>query len=521
MLFNSYEFLFLFLPITLGGYWLIGQQAKHRVAVSWLIGTSLFYYSWWNPSYLLLLLYSVFFNYAVGVILSRPLPYKKKKLILLFGIALNLFLIGYYKYFVFFVSNLNVLFRTEFKTEPIILPLAISFFTFQQIAFLVDAFRGETKEYNFLHYFLFVVFFPQLIAGPIVHHKEMLPQFAPNSVYRFNWGNVSVGVTMLFVGLFKKVVLADGVSHFVAPVFTAAEQGIALTFLESWIGAIAYALQLYFDFSGYSDMAIGIARMFGVVLPLNFNSPYKAVNIISFWRRWHITLSRFLRDYIYFPLGGNRKGNLRRFCNVMITMVIGGIWHGAGWTFILWGGVHGLFLVINHGWIVLKKRFVGGIPSSRFGRILSVAVTFFSVVIGWVLFRSNSVSGAINMLRAMFSPKNFSCSEIFNGHLGVLGTLIQAKNILLENILKNNILPGHSMMWILVLLFIVWAFPNTQQFMCKYGPALETYKGEIKVVRFLSFCWRPSLMYAVIIAIIATVAILHLNSVSEFLYFQF
>ncbi len=313
MLFNSYEFIFLFLPITLLGFHLIGKHEHYRIAIAWLVGASLFFYGWWNPAYLGLILFSILFNYSIGVLLGNSPGNKlSKKTILTIGVSINLLVLGYYKYANFFVDTLNALNSTNIVLYEVILPLAISFFTFQQITYLVDSYRGQTKEYKFLHYCLFVTFFPQLIAGPIVHHKEMLPQFANNIVYKIRSKNLAIGITIFALGLFKKVVLADGVSVYSTPVFDAAESGVILTFFEAWAGALAYTFQLYFDFSGYSDMAIGIARMFGILLPLNFNSPYKSTSIIDFWRRWHITLSRFLRDYLYIPLGGNKKGKLRR-----------------------------------------------------------------------------------------------------------------------------------------------------------------------------------------------------------------
>ena len=290
----------------------------------------------------------------------------------------------------------------------IVLPLAISFFTLQQITYLVDANSGETKEYNFLHYCLFVTFFPQLIAGPIVHHREMLPQFEQSSAYRFVQSNFASGTAIFLLGLFKKVVLADGVAVYATPVFNAAEAGAVLTFFEAWTGATAYTFQLYFDFSGYSDMAIGIARMFNINLPLNFNSPYKAVNITEFWRRWHMTLSRFLRDYLYIPLGGNRKGKTRRHVNLMITMLLGGLWHGAGWTFVAWGALHGFYLVVNHSWHALRRALN---PNPRSygiaGQALAWLITMNAVVVAWVFFRAESFNGAIAILEGMAGMNGF------------------------------------------------------------------------------------------------------------------
>ncbi|HIE55101.1 MAG TPA: MBOAT family protein, partial [Chromatiaceae bacterium] len=358
MLFNSYIFILVFLPLTLVVYFAMGRLGYSRAAIAWLVGASLFFYGWWNPAYLGLILFSILFNYTAGVVMTR-IPGEegqRKKLVLAFGIAINLGLLGYYKYANFFVDSVSYLTGIEWHIETIVLPLAISFFTFQQIAYLVDAYKGETHEYNLLHYCLFVTFFPQLIAGPIVHHKEMLPQFMRDAVYRMRHQDLAIGITIFLVGLFKKVVIADGFASNATPVFQAADAGEVIGFLSAWTGVFSYTMQLYFDFSGYSDMAIGIGRMFGIKLPINFNSPYQALNIIDFWRRWHITLSRFLRDYLYIPLGGNRKGPARRHVNMMVTMLLGGLWHGAGWNFVIWGGLHGSYLVVNHFWRQIWRK---------------------------------------------------------------------------------------------------------------------------------------------------------------------
>ena len=347
MLFNSYFFICIFLPITLIGFFFLGQRGHHRIAIGWLVGASLFFYGWWNPAYLVLILGSVFFNFSIGVLLGNQEAVLSKKGLLVVGIGANLAALGYFKYANFFVNNFNVVIGSSFHLDTIILPLAISFFTFQQISYLADAYKGEIREYNFLHYSLFVTFFPQLIAGPIVHHKEMLPQFLQDGVYRPEYKNVAIGITIFAIGLFKKVCLADGIAQYATPVFQAADAGVLVSFFEAWGGALAYTFQLYFDFSGYSDMAMGLAWMFGIQLPLNFNSPYKANNIIEFWGRWHMTLSRFFRDYLYIPLGGNKRGKIRQLWNLMITMLLAGLWHGAGWTFVLWGALHGIYLVVE------------------------------------------------------------------------------------------------------------------------------------------------------------------------------
>ena len=349
MLFNSFEFIALFLPITAVLYFLCVRYFGIESAIGVLVVASLFFYAYWNPIYIVLILISIAVNYFFGTRLLSG-DERSSKFFLAVGVSINLLLLGYFKYANFFVENVNALSGTDFHLKTIVLPLAISFFTFQQISYLVDAKQGKTSEYNFLHYCLFVCFFPQLIAGPIVHHKEMLPQFARSNALSPRWSNVAIGLSIFAIGLFKKTVIADSLSRYVGPVYDDPAAAASLDFFVAWGSTLAYTFQLYFDFSGYSDMAIGSARIFGITLPVNFFSPYKAVNIIDFWRRWHITLSRFLRDYLYIPLGGSRGGKARRYGNLLVTMLLGGLWHGAGWTFVIWGALHGAYLVINHGW---------------------------------------------------------------------------------------------------------------------------------------------------------------------------
>jgi len=463
MLFNSIEFIFVFLPAVLLGFYMIGSFGNHRVAISWLVGASLFFYGWWNPAYLGLMLGSILFNYAMGAVLVGGKDGPHARLMLAVGVACNLAVLGYFKYANFFVDNFNVLTGSSYHLGTIILPLAISFFTFQQITFLVDASRGETREYNFLHYSLFVTFFPQLIAGPIVHHREMLPQFAKDSIYRVNQSSLAIGLVIFLLGLFKKVVLADGVAAYATPVFDAAESGVVITFFEAWAGALAYTFQLYFDFSGYSDMAIGIARMFNIRLPLNFNSPYKAVNIIEFWRRWHMTLSRFLRDYLYYPLGGNRKGQPRRYVNLMMTMLLGGLWHGAGWTFVAWGCMHGLFLVINHAWHGVR-RIIGSNPGSLGspGRGMAWLVTFLSVVVSWVMFRAESFESAINILQGMAGMNGFVLPVQVAAIIPGLGGLVETVGTM--PLLGGGTIMGvFEMAGMFLLLFVLVAMPASHE----------------------------------------------------------
>ncbi len=522
MLFNSYVFLFAFLPVTLLGFHLIGKQGHHRVAISWLVGASLFFYGWWNPAYLGLILGSILFNYAVGVaLLGRP-----NKLTLFLGVAANLGVLGYFKYANFFIDNINSLVGSDIILEQIILPLGISFFTFQQITYLVDAYRGETREYNFLHYCLFVTFFPQLIAGPIVHHKEMLPQFAKDALHGLKSKNLAVGFTIFIIGLFKKVVLADGIAVHATSVFDGAENGVYLTFFEAWGGALAYSFQLYFDFSGYSDMAIGLARMFGIRLPLNFNSPYKAISIIDFWRRWHITLSRFLRDYLYIPLGGNRKGETRRFTNLMITMLLGGLWHGAGWNFILFGLAHGTYIVICGAWVKVKKSISNNriIKSTVAANSIGRVITFLAVVLAFVPFRAESMDGTSNMLTAMLGGHGLSLSPLLIGRIGNAEQWLLEHGVVFHGMFHNHVFgadPRWGIAWVVTLLLASTLLPNTQQLLRRYRPALETYKNEIPCLRHRWAEWRPTAPWALITFGIFIITILSLTQASEFLYFQF
>ena len=408
MLFNSYAFIFGFFPVVLFGFYRIGRYS-HNLASLWLTTASLFFYGWWDARFVSLLLGSIVFNYSAGYLIGHRFSKlnTKPKLLLISAIAANLILLGYFKYANFFIQNLNNLAGTAVTTGNIFLPLGISFFTFTQIAFLVDTYQGKVKEFNFIHYTLFVTYFPHLIAGPVLHHKEMMPQFARRDTCQINWDNVATGLTIFVLGLSKKVLIADSLADYATPIFTFAASGGQPMLFEAWVGGLAYTLQLYFDFSGYSDMAIGLSLMFNVRLPMNFNSPYKATSIIEFWRCWHMTLSRFLRDYLYIPLGGSRNGTTQRYLNLMITMLLGGLWHGAGWTFVIWGCLHGVYLIINHTWHVLKEQ-IGWGDGGRGSRLAAGALTFLAVVVGWVFFRADSFASAMTMLQGMIGMNGIS-----------------------------------------------------------------------------------------------------------------
>lgn len=386
MLFNSYVFIIGFLPITLILYYLSAKKFGSQCARCVLILASLFFYSWWDVRNLPILLVSILVNYVLaGRILQSEGRIRKAWLIT--GILFDLGLLGYFKYTAFAVETVNSLLQTGFAVPQIVLPLGISFFTFTQIACLVDSYRGEVNGYSKSGYFLFVTIFPHLIAGPILYHKDMIPQFMDEKNYRINYENMNRGIAWFTLGLAKKVLIADHLSKYVAEAFSHADQ---LSMVDAWFASFAYTLQLYFDFSGYSEMAIGLGLMLNFRLPLNFNSPYQSTSIIEFWRRWHMTLSAFLKDYLYIPLGGNRTGHHLR--NIMITMLLAGLWHGAGWTFIFWGGLHGLYICINHVW----RKAGRSLPKPA-----GWLVTFMAVNIAWVFFRADDFGTAFAILSAM------------------------------------------------------------------------------------------------------------------------
>jgi D-alanyl-lipoteichoic acid acyltransferase DltB (MBOAT superfamily) len=472
------------------------------------------------------------FNYRVGILLGGQYQLEQEypgnrftsKLLLGLGITINLIVLGYYKYANFLVNSVNSLIGTDFNLGTIVLPLAISFFTFQKIAYLVDSYCGKTQNYKFLDYCLFVIFFPQLIAGPIVHHWEIVPQLAKKNITKFSPDNLALGITIFSLGLFKKVIIADGVATYATPLFNAVESGEVLDLLVAWCGALAYTFQLYFDFSGYSDMAIGIARMFGILLPLNFNSPYKANSIIDFWRRWHITLSRFLKEYLYIPLGGNRNGELRRYINLMITMLLGGLWHGASWTFVIWGGLHGVYLTINHLWNSVNKSLdLQFKQSSVVNTIISRIITFLAVVVAWVFFRAESLDGAISILKSMAGLNGISVPSSLANKFGQLQPYLISLGIEFNSASSSGLINSYkiTVFWLIILLFIVWFAPNTQEIMSQYKPVLMARKPN-RLNNHIWF-WKPTLAWAVILSLVSFIAISKVLSAetSNFLYFQF
>lgn len=538
MLFTSYAFLFLFLPASLAVFFVIGKYSPRWAALS-LFVASLIFYAYWNPKFVALLLASIIFNFVIARAIYRSrsaIAGKWHNNLLWLGVAANLLLLGYFKYTNFFLSNVDAALGTQFNLQHIVLPLGISFFTFTQIAFLADVARGKAHEFNIIHYGLFVSYFPHLLAGPILHHSEMMPQFAQKSVYKIDPANIAIGLTMFGIGLIKKLVFADSLIPMITPVYGSSLTAHTLPpdLVSAWLATIAYTLQLYFDFSGYSDMAIGLSRLFGIKLPLNFASPYKSANIIDFWRRWHMTLSRFLKDYLYISLGGNKRGKGRRYINLMATMVLGGLWHGANWTFIVWGALHGFYLIINHAWQAIAKRLQFGRGATIAGRIAGFLLTFIAVMVGWVFFRANDISSAASVLRGMFgfgipgfsvfqadAQKFMDLANYYwaidtsvagSSMAGIFAFLVDFFSSVPLGIIGNSA-------WMAILLAVVWCAPNSQEIMGRFEIALYQTSGAIN--RWWQ--WRPTAAWGVVLGVALFAVLMHLSSlpVTEFLYFNF
>ena len=491
MLFNSLSFIFVFLPATFVLSHVL-RRASPLAAIVSLLTASLLFYACWKFEFLALLILSIAFNYSAGLAINRLGETRSRRVALSCAIAVDLIVLGVFKYSNFFLGSVTGAFGLVPVSVMLILPLGISFYTFTQIAFLVDVYRARASALNALEYGLFVAYFPHLIAGPILHHAEMIPQFRRPD---FSGLNVAMGMSIFSAGLFKKVILADSIGPIADKIFNAASHGTLLDAATAWVGALSYTLQLYFDFSGYSDMAIGLSLLFGIRVPANFNSPYKAISIIDFWRRWHMTLSRFLRDYLYTPLGGNRKGTARRYVNVLVTMVLGGLWHGAGWTFVAWGALHGAYLVINHAWRAIRPN------PARLGRIRRASgrlATFVAVVVAWVFFRSADFGTAFSVLAAMIELREPAGPQF-------LWSLFD----LLE---------------VAILLLVVWFTPNTLEIFARYRPAISVYEDSEKTSPASKVRWLPSWGWGALCGVAAAVSLLVIvgsQLSSPFLYFQF
>lgn len=510
MLFNSYEFILAFLPVTLILFRIIDGRGHNRAAKAFLACASLGFYAWWDTQYAVLLVGLMTVNYWIGLRLARAQGQAPGLLAL--GIAGNLAVLGWFKYAGFLTVNLNAAVGLELVVPTIALPLAISFFTFQKIAFLVDTHRGRIGHILPLDYAFFVLFFPQLIAGPIVHYREIAPQLHRGAGQGRTTRDLAIGLSLFIIGLSKKVLVADSIEPLATATFNAAADGVAVTFFEAWLGAIAYSLQLYFDFSGYSDMAIGLARMFGIRLPMNFFSPYKANTVIEFWQRWHITLSRFLRDYLYIPLGGNRLGEAKRYRNLIATMVIGGLWHGAAWTFVAWGALHAAFLVVNHAWQTFSPRRM---PAWS-GRVL----TLLAACVAWVFFRADSVAGALAMLKAMVGGNGLSLVRFLSGRLGGAEAWLNGIGIHFDGVFHNAVVQWGTANLALVLgaMALTQLAPNSSQLLAAYRPTLSGVPAPSRPRRLR---WAPNAAWAMALGLMATFAFFNLVQPSKFLYFQF
>ena len=539
MLFNSNEFLLGFLPASLVVFYSLASLSR-RAALHWLIVASLIFYAWWRPINVLIIAPSIIINFVLAQFLLRLSgdsgSRRASQALLALGILFNIAFLGYFKYTNFLYGAVNDVFGANLVLTQIILPLGISFITFQKIAFLIDVQAGRVKSFTFEDYCIFVLFFPQLIAGPIVHYREMMPQFHAAS-YRFNKEDLAVGLTLLSFGLFKKVVLADNIAQFVTPLYDHAAADGGTTFLMAWMAAIGFTLQIYFDFSGYSDMALGLARFFGIRLPQNFDSPLRASSIIDFWLRWHMTLTRFLTGYLYNPLAlwltrrrlakgksafGGRNTTLGAFVYLLMfptimTMLISGIWHGAGYGFIIWGFLHGLYLTVNHGWRVIKARLwpksTGDVRAARFA---GMALTFAAVAVAMVFFRSPTVSSALDLIKGMMGVHGIGLPEALLEGQGRLAEVLRSIGVTPEQLSVRDFLK--TGFWIVSLLFIALACPNTLEILDRYEPALgvKSKSAEYTVVE-----WNPSLPWAIAVSAIAAIAIGSIGGPSEFLYWQF
>ena len=539
MLFNSYTFIFAFLPVALAGFHLASRFGR-RPAAAWLILTSFVFYGWWSPTFVVLLIGSTLFNYgaseAVAAFESRP---RLRTVCLSLAITINLLALCYYKYLTTILHALTNLGLLDGPVSAIVLPLGISFFTFTQIGYLIDRNQGLVKESGFLNYLLFVTFFPHLIAGPILHHREIMPQFADGKSYRFSYENIAAGVTIFIIGLVKKCLFADPLS---ATVIAGLGDVQHLSVLGAWNVALSYSLQLYFDFSGYSDMAIGLARMFNIHFPLNFNSPYKAASIIDHWQRWHMTLSRYLRLYLYNPISlavtrrrvarglgitRNAQATFGGFANMLllptlVTMMLAGIWHGAGVQFVIFGLLHGTYLTINHAFRIFRN----GKPRPphlqpimlRCGNVL---LTYLAALVASIFFRAASVGSGFSLIGGMIGlhgAGSFALPMVLLAKLGGMGQTLVGSGFVSAVSTLDWITGAAHFTWIIVLYAIVWCMPNTQQIMrYHFGPSLD----RIAAGPLPQFAWRPNRGWAMAVGALTSIGILAIGGTTEFLYYQF
>ena len=506
--------------------WLAFQIARqqNRLFALWiLILSSLFFYGWWEPKYLLLIVGSIVFNYSITLCLSSTgISHFHKAILLKLGISGNLILLGIFKYLMFFVETSGFLFNLEYSPINIVLPLGISFFTFQQIALLIDAHNGALSNFNFKNHTLFVVFFPQLISGPIVHFSEVIPQFSEKKKAKEGfYEDLFVGIVLITIGLSKKVLIGDEFANWSDNVFVFSTFNAHITFLEAWIGILCFTLQIYFDFSAYSDIALGVSRLFGVKLPLNFDSPYQATNISEFWRRWHITLSRFLQQYVYIPLGGNKNGNLRTCINLMAVMLLAGLWHGASWTFVVWGAVHGIMLIVHRVYRFIssdKDKEPESFVSLNFKKLF----IFFLVALAWVLFRSEDFNSAISIYSAAFGFNGFSLPVHYESYLNAFPLFVDLFGISFAPV--NLYGGGWQLIWIFLGCVFVLYIPNVYSVLQPLSPALnQTHNNATKTTFTLTILLKYPITIGVFLSALAFLAILKIiqGQKGEFIYFQF
>jgi D-alanyl-lipoteichoic acid acyltransferase DltB (MBOAT superfamily) len=542
MLFNSHFFVFVFLPATLFVYFSLGKLSRNW-ALRWVIISSLIFYAWWRPANVFIILPAMLINFAFAKLILASVREEKSalsKVYLSTSIVFNIAVLGYFKYTNFAITAANDIFDSNFALQNIVLPLGISFITFQKIAFLIDVHGKRVKTFRFQDFFSFVLFFPQLVAGPIVHYREMMPQF---HAVRCAWNkdDVSVGMTLFFFGLFKKVVLADNMAPLVSSIYGVADTGVAISLLPAWLAAVGFTFQIYFDFSGYSDMALGAARLFGIRLPVNFNSPLRSTSIIDFWLRWHVSLTRFLTAYLYNPIAlyltrrriasgkpgiGGRNTSMGAFIQLLMvptvfTMFVSGIWHGAGYLFLIWGLLHGLYLSVNHAWRLLVQRSWRN--SDRYEKIMAPAgfvITFVCVCASMVVFRSTNVEMAANILAGMVGLNGIELPQSIISKLSPILSVFPGLDISPD--IRNFSNQVSLAIWIIAVTPIVLLLPNTLQIMHRFEPAIGfSWDRDSTVLGLRWLVWQASLIWAALIMIIAFTAISSIGGYTEFLYWQF
>ena len=543
MLFNSHEFIFAFLPVTLLGFFLLGGRSREG-ALLWLTLASLFFYAWWRPVNVLIIAPSIAVNYVLARVLLRLVATgadrsRSARATLALGIVFNVCFLGYFKYVNFAATIAHDLTGADFVMAEVVLPLGISFITFQKIAFLIDVYGGRVQAFTLRSYALFVLFFPQLIAGPIVHYREMMPQFERASC-RFDAGSFAVGITLFVVGLFKKVVLADGVAAYATPLFDGAAAGTQLSLFSAWIAALGFLLQLYFDFSGYTDMALGLARMVGVRLPPNFDSPLKARSIVDFWLRWHMTLTRFLTAYLYNPLVlwltrrraargkallGGRATTVGSFMALLagptlLTMFVSGLWHGAGYLFVLWGLLHGVYLTVNHAWRIFGSRLAGGRLARAKPGVPAFLLTFVAVVVSMVLFRAANLAAAESILEGMFGLNGIGLPPVFFDRVAGVAARLHGFVYVSKEMSATDLVSATA--WVIALVCGALLLPNSLQFLERYEPALSGSRATTEVGWLRrTLVWSASPAWVLAMSVLSAIAVLRIGGQSEFLYWTF